>query len=210
MCGRYVFNPDNNFSSRFDVETEVDLKPNYNVAPGSIMPVIVNIESQNKVFFMRWGFIPMWAEKLNIPREIINARAETLAQKNSFKQSLQFQRCIIPASGFYEWKKDQNTKIPFYFYIKDQPLFSFAGLFNEETYTIITTTANDNIQSIHDRMPVILTSQDESKWLTDHTKSSQDLTSLLKPYQFPNLDFYQVSTKVNKTTINTPQLIKPI
>jgi putative SOS response-associated peptidase YedK len=129
---------------------------------------------------MRWGFIPTWAKDLKTVKPQINARAETITAKPFFRSSFLHHRCLIPANGFYEWQKD-GKKIPYYYRLNDLPLFAFAGLCDHQTYTIITTQANDLINQVHHRMPVILKPEDESTWLTETTDPTT-LLSLLHPY----------------------------
>jgi len=171
MCGRYTLVPNNDFYNRFEAENRLDdLLPHYNIAPGQTLPVITH-NSPNQVVLMRWGLIPSWAKDPKIAYHTINAKAETVATKPAFRSSFKTKRCLVPASGFYEWKKlDSKKKQPFYFQLKSQELFSFAGLYDiwknengeeHKTYTIITTVANEDVAIVHDRMPVILNKKDE-------------------------------------------------
>lgn len=146
----------------------------------------------NEAVLMRWGLIPSWAKDPKIGYKMINARSESILEKPSFKKPFLSQRCLIPASGFYEWQHLDNKKIPYYFKLKDQDLFAFAGLYDEwkdpegyplKTFTIITTEPNEVVAPIHNRMPVILPEKSEDIWL-DHTISDpQKLLSLLTPYK---------------------------
>lgn len=167
---------------------------------------------------MRWGLIPFWAKDPKIGYKMINARAETVNEKPSFKHSLKNKRCIVPASGFYEWLKSEKQKIPFYIKPKDQEYFSFAGLYDVwkdaegkeiKSYTIITTTPNIKMAKIHDRMPVILKVADEDKWLDQNT-DIDELLKLLKPYPDSEMEIYSVSDLVNSPRNDNKDLIKPI
>ncbi len=207
MCGRYVFNPDEDFYERFQIENRIEnIVPNFNVSPGQTMPVIANFD-RRKVFMMTWGYVPNWAKNEN-KIKLINTRADSLLQKPSFKNAFQNQRCIVPASGFYEWQKGSSKKTPFYFSIKDQNMFSFAGIFNDDTYSIITTDADNAVSPIHDRMPVILKPEDESTWLDNNFNVSL-LLPLLKPFLSSKVKAYPVSSKINSPGINSPDLIVP-
>jgi len=185
MCGRYSFYPPKNFASRFSLELsskDLDkLTPNGNVSPGQVMPVITKNDNSNQLDFMKWGLIPAWAKNYKIDHGMINARSESLASKPSFKDSFQNSRCLIPATGFYEWQKTAKTSTPYLFQLKDQSLFSFAGLFSNSTYTIITTDPNPLVSKVHHRMPVILNQTDESIWLNPNSNPNL-LLSLLKPF----------------------------
>ncbi len=171
MCGRYGFVPPKDFKDRFELENElVDLRARYNVAPGSIMPIITR-NSPNRVELMKWGLIPFWSKDPKIAYSTINARSETVETSPAFRKPFKSQRCLIPASFFYEWKRiDKKTKIPYLFKLANDEVFSFAGLYDiwkdaEEkefkTYTIITTTPNKLMESVHNRIPVLLSKEDE-------------------------------------------------
>lgn len=154
------------------------------------MPVVISKSKSPQLSLMRWGLIPSWAKDSKFGLSMFNARADTVTVKPSFKLSFRRRRCLIPATGFYEWKKNGHLKIPLYYTLKDQPLFSFAGLWDRwldphgstlDTYTIITTDPNSFIKPVHDRMPVILKPDGEKIWL-NNTSSETSLLSLLQPY----------------------------
>jgi putative SOS response-associated peptidase YedK len=219
MCGRYTFTPDEKFYDRFDINEDGkldNLESRYNVAPGQDMPVITR-NSPNKAVLMKWGLIPFWAKDPKIAYRTINAKAETINKKPTFRKPFTSQRCLIPANGFYEWKKTEVGKIPYYFYLKTKEAFAFAGLYdiwkNEKgeevkTYTIITTNSNNFVKKVHFRMPVLLEKEDESKWLNKST-SQKDLLSLLVPFPDDLLEAYPVASQVNNARIDEPDLIKP-
>jgi len=190
MCGRYTFEPGTKFYDRFDISNRLDyLSKSYTVSPGKIMPVITH-DSSNLVWLMKWGLIPFWANDSKIGEHMFNARAESVVEKPAFRKAFNTQRCLIPANGFYEWKPQAGKKIPYYFEIKDRPLFAFAGLYDiwtdpvsgKETYsyTIVTSAPNETVKPIHDRMPVILEQKNESIWL-DKSTPTNTLVSLLQP-----------------------------
>ncbi|MEO0206888.1 MAG: SOS response-associated peptidase [candidate division WOR-3 bacterium] len=221
MCGRYVLHVSlSEITEEFEIY-DVDLVwvPNFNIAPGNNIPAVVN-DNQNKLSAFHWGLIPSWSKDQNVGFRMINARAETLAQKPSFSRILKTQRCIIPASGFYEWHTDEEkkTKIPFYFHLKSDRLMGFAGLYDLwrspsgkiiKSCTIITTTANELVGQYHNRMPVILEPEKRKIWLDRKVDNPADLLPLLKPFSSKEIEAYEVSKMVNSPKINTPDCIKP-
>ncbi len=216
MCGRYALYDTGVLQSRFDTLNQLKLQPHYNVAPGVSMPVVTR-NSPNKQEVMRWGLIPFWAKDPKIGYRMINARVENINQKPAFKKPFATQRCLVPANGFYEWKKTRTVKIPFYFHLPSHQLFSFAGLYDiwqddqgnqVKSFTIITTQANGVVGLVHDRMPVILEKSKEQVWL-DPTSNQAGLVSLLQPRNDEMLHGYPVSSEVNATTADTPDLIAP-
>jgi putative SOS response-associated peptidase YedK len=169
---------------------------------------------------LKWGLVPSWAKDTKVGDGMINARAETVSIKPSFKDAFRKRRCIIPASGFYEWKKVRDGKQPYYFYLNDKDVFGFAGLHEEwidklsgevlETCTIITTTANEVLRPVHDRMPVILHSEDYDEWLNEKVNSINSLQDLLKPYPAQEMSSHPVSKSVNVPDANSPELIEKL
>ena len=173
MCGRYIFIPAEELFLRFAVKDKVKLQTCYNVAPGQDMPVIINKNGNNTISVLKWGLIPSWARDSDkFKHGLINARVESLTEKPSFKNLLKANRCLVPANGFYEWKKEGKKKIPYFIHLPDNELFTFAGLYDGNTYTIITTAANEKVAGIHDRMPVILSKSIEQGWLTAANKDA--------------------------------------
>lgn len=175
----------------------------------------------NKLSPLKWGLVPSWAKDDSIGSKMINARAETLAEKPSFKNAFRSRRCIIPASGFYEWqKKGTGAKQPFYFYVKEKDVFGFAGLWEEwldrttgellETCTIITTEANAVLEPVHDRMPVILQPKDYGQWLDEKEKNTDKLQKLLIPYSAGEMDSHAVSRNVNVPSADSAELIQKL
>lgn len=221
MCGRYGFSIKNakEVYKRFEIENEVpNLKSHYNIAPGTMQPTITR-HSPNSIQFMFWGLIPHWAQDNSMSYKTINARAEGIESKPSYKKPLRFQRCLIPASGFYEWDKSTKPSIPYYFQLKDESLFAFAGLYDvwkdpldgQEiySYTIITTVPNDVVAPVHQRMPVILSKDDEDFWLNPDVIEPERLLPLLRPYPSDQMKATRVSSAVNNPRIDTADLIKP-
>ena len=218
MCGRFGIIVDFRFASKlYGAKVNYEFTPNYNVSPGMTVPVIVK-EDKPTIEGFRWGFTPHWAKDPSIGMKMINARAETVPEKPSFKSSFQSRRCLILASGFYEWKKGPKAKTPYYIMVRNRKLFSFAGLWTVWTSpegdemrscTIITTQPNAFVRDIHDRMPVVLREEREDAWIDPDT-SEADLKAMLAPY--PDKDTYghPVSREVNYTRNNSPELIKPL
>ncbi len=216
MCGRYVFNPGkpNEFFDRFNVENrDVKLQDNYNVAPGQVMPTITR-NSPNKITLMKWGLTPGWMKGKSGP---INARSETILEKPMFKRPFLNNRCLIPTSGFYEWKKTKDGKIPYFIHLKNVEMFSFAGIYESHedaggkthfTYAIITTSPNKLMEDIHDRMPVIISKAGEDLWIDNENKDSEPLLSLFKPFKASDMEAYPVSSRVNTPINNSPDLLE--
>ncbi len=220
MCGRYVLAETNALTVRFNIHSTPPLvMPRYNVAPTQIMPVVVK-QSPNQLILMRWGLIPRWLKdkEAGASASLINARAETLSEKRAFRQLLASQRCLVPASGFYEWKSTGAGKTPYYIHLKHDPLFSFAGLYDRWldsqgrevlSYTIITTSPNTLMASIHNRMPVILRKEDEEAWLNPDETEAERLLHLLQPYPAEEMEAYPVSRAVNTPRNDGPHLLTP-
>jgi len=224
MCGRFVLDDVDDILPRFGIKDSKGIKekltPHYNIAPTQNIPVIYKDENQeNRIEFMKWGLVPFWAKDPKIGYGMINARAETLAQKPSFKHILKTKRCLVPSTGFYEWKKIDKQKVPFYIRIKNCKIISFAGLFDNWkdsvgneliTFTIITTDANNTLKPIHNRMPVILEQEFEEKWLDTRIQAFDSLAEMLKPYPDNQMIAYTISSEVNNPKNDNPQLIKEV
>ena len=191
--------------------------PNYNVAPSHMHPVITN-QDKDHFRYMRWGLIPFWAKDEKIGYKMINARVETIDEKPSFKNAFIKRRCIVPFDGFYEWQKlDNGKKQPYRIQVMDQEIFSIAGLWEKWvspdgndifSFTLITQAANNFMKRIHDRMPAILTQEEERLWLEDGI-STDELLKLIKPFADNRLKAYQVDPRVGNVRNNDPELIKP-
>ena len=212
MCGRYTLFTPADLSKRFGLVNHLDLAPTYNASPGTDLPVIFRSQNSNLVQLMHWGLIPFWAKDRGIGNNMINARAESVTLKPAFRSAFKNNRCLIPASGFYEWDEKHQ---PYYFH-RSSDLFAFAGIydiwtdtFGRETYSfaIITTQPTVQMCSIHDRSPVIINQGAESDWLFA-SQSSATLTRLLRPFASP-LDVYPVSPSINRPKKDSPDLIQP-
>ncbi len=222
MCGRFTRTEDKNrLQNRFgfDDPEGVRLEPAYNIAPTQTCPVITVEDDRRVLRMMRWGLVPPWAADTKTGYRMINARAETVSEKKSFETPLRKTRCLVPASGFYEWKKTGGkTKTPYYFSLKGGEPFAFAGLWTVwragsddelRTFTIITTAANELMEPVHDRMPVILHGRDEARWLDPELRRPDDVLPLLKPFPSGEMECYEVSTYVNSYKNQGPECIKP-
>lgn len=220
MCGRYTLAEPGLIAERFDAaELPEPLFPTFNAAPTRRLPVVVR-NSPNRIALMRWGLIPCWAKDAAIGNRMINARAETLAEKPAFKRPLKSQRCLVPATGFYEWRREGKVKQPYLFGLTDEPIFAFAGLWDAwrdpasgdkvYSYTVITSAPNPLMAPIHDRMPVILDRHAESIWLDPTVDDPELLVSLLKPYPAEPMTAFAVSRSVNSVANDGPELIEPL
>lgn len=219
MCGRYVLAADPNiFQQAFDLPDLPDIAPRYNIAPTQTAPVITN-QSPRAVSMYRWGLIPSWAKDASLGGKMINARSESVEDKPAFRAAFKRRRCIVPASGFYEWQAGPHGKTPLFIYPTDGGLFAFAGLWEVwhdpsgsevRTFTILTTGANEFMRGIHERMPVILHREDFEQWLDPDEVPPAVLRDLLRPYEPDRMRAHEVSKLVNRPTVDTPDLILPV
>lgn len=216
MCGRFQLSvKGKHISERFNVEVfDEKYSPSYNCAPSQNLAVISN-KKPNELSFFKWGLIPFWAKDPKIGNKLINARAESLSEKASFKSAFSKRRCLIPANGFYEWKRDGKRKTPYRIFVKSEELFAMAGLWEKwkdaedkpiNSFTIITTEPNSLMKNIHNRMPVILNKTDEQAWL--HETNADYLKTLLNKYSAEDMAAYTISDKVNSPANNSPDLIE--
>jgi putative SOS response-associated peptidase YedK len=209
MCGRYRLSRSKELlAEHFDVEPDDDWEPRYNIAPTQNVPVIRRHPAQPKRLGsqIRWGLIPFWAKDSSIGFKMINARAETVATKPAFRDALKQRRCLIPADGFYEWKKNGKAKTPFCFTMADDSIFAFAGIWDSwrnpegkaiETCSIITTIPNALLADIHDRMPVILPDKAYDLWLDPGFQNADAICDLLKPFSSDLMRCFEASSRVN-------------
>jgi len=219
MCGRYSLLCIDDLGKRFRITNPViGFRSHFNIAPESEQPVIVN-DNGNTIVRMRWGLIPSWAKDPTIGQRLINARAETIVEKPAFRSLVKNHRCLVPASGFFEWKKEGVHKVPYYIKLIGEPQFSLAGLYDSwkapdntivRSFTIITTRPNELIARVHNRMPVILLKEYEDRWVTSFPLNPSDLSSLLVPYPSNAMEMYRVSDRVNVPSNDTPDVIEPM
>jgi putative SOS response-associated peptidase YedK len=215
MCGRFSLTVNEaELNERFRIAGgKAPYISRYNCAPTQMLAVITN-ENSNHLSFLKWGLIPSWAKSSAIGNKMINARAETILEKSSYKTPFKRRRCLVPSDGFYEWKIN-GDKIPFRIFLKNTKLFAFAGLWDRwhapngevtDSFTIITTSANDFMKPIHERMPVILRREDEKNWLEKDDLSL--LTGLLMPYDPAEMEAYPVSKLINSPRNESPLLLE--
>lgn len=224
MCGRFVQAVEKKkLEQRFDVPVpeQAVLTPRYNLAPGQGAAVITAGERSPRLEFCVWGLVPSWTKDVRTGYKMINARVETLWEKASFKNPLRYRRCLVPANGFYEWRKEPGTtrKVPMYFTVQDAPLFSFAGLWevwNDRdggelySFTLITRSANSFMKQVHHRMPLILREEQEADWLNHALYRPNDLRDILAGGADIALKAYPVSTRVNHVVNDDPECIRPV
>lgn len=223
MCGRFSQSqPAETIAQIFQVAVP-SLTPRYNIAPNqSVATVLQNPDHQNKQFKMlHWGLIPSWAKDPKIGARLINARAETVAEKPSFRSAFRQRRCLVLADGFYEWQQQetQKQKQPYYFRLRDGYPFAFAGLWERwqdthgeviESCTLLTTEANELMRPIHNRMPVILDPKNYDLWLNSEIKQRELLEALLHPYPTDEMTAYPVSKVVNKPVNDSEECTEPL
>lgn len=222
MCGRFVLTaPGRLVAEHFQLGHQPQLEPRYNIAPSQGIAVVrTSPESdQRELTILRWGLIPFWARDTKIGYKMINARGESVATKPAFRAAFKQRRCLIPASGFYEWKREKRRKQPYYFQIKAGEIFAFAGLWERwkdpagnsiESCTIITTEANALLAPIHDRMPVILDRHDYDQWLDIRTGAPDQLQKLCRPFPAEEMKSHPVSTAVNSPSHDAPECIEMV
>ena len=226
MCGRYSFTlPPDAIRELFRVMTGLNLRPRYNIAPTQEAPVIGLDETGERALKMyRWGLVPRWSKTLPTSAPMINARAESIAEKPAFRDAFRKRRCLVPADGFFEWNKDKSSgdRRPWRIFAADRPGFAFAGIWEAwrdpaggadapviRSFAIVTTAANDRVAPIHDRMPVILARADEDAWLAAGTPAER-LQALLVPYPPELTGYYRVDARVNSVRNDDPDCIKPL
>lgn len=220
MCGRFTLRHSGEaIASAFRLNEVPQIQPRYNIAPTQLVSTILltpETNNQRQFHQLRWGLIPSWAKDSTIGARMINARAETVAEKPAFRAAFRHRRCLVVADGFYEWQRQERKKQPFYLRLQNDQPFCFAGLWERwespdgeeiQSCTILTTEANDLLRSIHDRMPVILDPKDYDLWLNPQKQNSESLQQLLRPYQAEAMTCYAVSTKVNNPANNIPECI---
>ncbi|MFN7941212.1 MAG: SOS response-associated peptidase [Thermoanaerobaculia bacterium] len=222
MCGRYVLStPGDALAELFRLDPTPDLPARYNIAPSQEVAVVVERApgAARELARMRWGLVPRWAKEEAIGERMINARAETAAEKPSFRDSVKRRRCLILADGFYEWQKVAGGKQPWWIGLEGRRPFAFAGLWASwkrpeggelESCAILTTAANDFVRPIHDRMPVILAREAHSTWLDPRPTEGAALAPLLVPYPAATMRAFPVSKRVNNPSYDAPDCLAPL
>lgn len=220
MCARFTLSANSKqVATLFDLLNVPELPPRYNIAPSQQVPAVrLNEAGEREFAFLKWGLVPSWADDESIGYKMVNARAETVATKPSFREAFRRRRCLIPADGFYEWLAEGKRKKPFHFHRPDREPFAFAGLWERkdrngdgplETCTIITTTSNKMAEPYHDRMPVIIPQKLISRWLSP-TTDANSLSELLIPISNDFLTVNSVSTIVNSPKVDGPRCIEAV
>ncbi len=217
MCGRYALASDQQtLQQAFDLATVPDWQPRYNIAPTQAVPIITQ-QQPDVLTLVQWGLIPSWAKDHKIGYKLINARAETADSKPSFRAAFQRRRCLIPATGFYEWTTTEGGKQPHYIHLRDQDVFAFAGLWEVwhsphgdtiQTCTILTGEPNTKVKAYHHRMAIILPRTAYAMWLDDASARDELKQVLLSPYPDDAMDIHPVSKAVNTPKHDHPSLIE--
>lgn len=223
MCGRFVQSSEpETYAQAFHVDRTVTekLPASFNVAPTDVVYAVAEHDGERLLGTFRWGLIPFWAKDRKIAARNINARAETVATKPAFRDSFASRRCLIPADGFYEWQEKPKGKLPHFIHSADRGPLALAGLWASwrdketdervRTCTIITTEPNESISTLHDRMPAVLPEETWDEWLAEGEHDAEALQALLLPAAASVLEFYPVSTLVNKVANNVPECIAPL
>ena len=222
MCGRFVLmTPGKSLAEHFRLAEEPSLEPRYNVAPTQPAAIIKPKagSSLRELKIVRWGLIPFWAKDAKIGARFINARSETASDKPAFRAAFKMRRCLIPADGFYEWKKLEKGSDPYLVVLANRMPFAFAGLWESwksphgeliESCTILTTDANELVRPIHDRMPAILSPSDYELWLNPNPKTIGSLKHILKSFPSEQMILFPVSGKVNKASYDAADCVEPL
>ena len=222
MCGRFtLFEPDKVLAKEFGVSDFTKRSPRYNIAPSQPIVAVraVPAGTGREFALLRWGLIPSWSKDPAIGNRLINARAETVWEKPSFRTPFRRHRCLIPTNGFYEWQRQERGKRPFFVHMRDKRLFAFAGLWDRwespdkgviETCTILTTAANAVLAPIHDRMPMILPPGEYARWLDPSLQEPDSLVPLLVPFPTEEMLAFPVSPRVNTPSVDDEGCITPL
>lgn len=211
MCGRFTLRSSRRIKLEGARNLDLPLEPRYNIAPNQNVLTVGDFGAGLEARLLTWGLIPSWSSD---GKGFINARAETLEEKPSFSESFRFRRCLIPADGFFEWKRSGREKRPFYFQLDDEMPFAFAGIWDTwsnrgapvTSCAIITTAANELVGELHDRMPAILLHEFQDAWLDPKTDRAV-LTEMLKPFPSLRMKTHPVSSGVNSPDNDTPDLL---
>ncbi len=221
MCGRFaLIETPKRLAERFHLADELEFTPAYNISPSTrISTITADLEGARHLHIMRWGLIPSWAKDASIGNKLANARGETIAEKPSFRAAFKSRRCLIPASGFYEWKAEANYKQPWYVSLKSGDPMAFAGLWETwhpkegeiiESCCIITTEANALMHPIHDRMPVILNPDQWDTWLSPQEHQADKLLPMIHPFEPGTLQAWPVTRELNRVGLRDDAgLIEP-
>jgi putative SOS response-associated peptidase YedK len=216
MCGRYILSASpQEIAEHFDLREVPPFPPRWNIAPTQVVPVVRETqEGERECVLLRWGLIPFWSKDPSIGSRMINARAESCTDKPAYRNAFKRRRCLVPVSGFYEWKPEGKWKQPYVFRLQDAPVFALGGLWEQwrspegdavQTFTIITTGANEAISAYHERMPLVIARPDYEEWL-----SSPNPGELLKPWSGGEFEIFPVSRRVNNVENDDAALVAPL
>jgi putative SOS response-associated peptidase YedK len=218
MCGRYELSSHPEvIALAFGLPRVPELRARYNIAPAQPVPVVrVGRDGERELVELRWGLVPRWAKDVAIGAKMINARAETVATNGAFRYAYAHHRCLVPANGFYEWRKAASGKVPHHVGMQDGRPFALAGLYERwrgndgevvDSVAIVTTSASPDVRDLHDRMPVIVPAHDHGRWLD---RGVEDVSDLLVPWRGEALRVHPVSKRVNAVANDDPSLREPV
>ena len=220
MCGRYSLTREGEeIATLFRLDVPPGIAPRYNIAPAQPLGAVIQNRDTGRIEWrhLHWGLIPTWAKDPSIGQRLINARSETAARKPSFRSAIRYRRCLVPADGFYEWKKQGGGKQPHHITLADNSLFAFAGLWEHwqsgggeeiESCTILTTTPNELMRTIHNRMPVMLAPEDHAGWLDPNKQDASEVVELLRPFPAELMMARPVGTYVNNPRNEGPRCLE--
>jgi putative SOS response-associated peptidase YedK len=216
MCGRFSLVGPGNLHYRFATQNELpELPPRANIAPSQQVVIVTN---QRELQLVRWGLLPHWAKDARFAGKTINARAESVATKPSYRGPFRYRRCLIPATGFYEWLSRPEGKVPYHFGLKSGEIFGMAALYERwsdgeghevRSCTIVTTEANELVAPVHHRMPVIIPPEDEAMWLDPEVTDPECVRPLLRPYLAREMEAHPVSTALNRPANDSEEVLRP-
>lgn len=219
MCGRFSLKSNASvIKEYFELNGIFEVRPRYNIAPTQDVVAVRQQDDQRVMTMLRWGLVPSWMKAENISSKLINARAETAHEKPSFRHAFKHKRCLIPVTGFYEWQKLENSKVPYNIHLPNNQLFAFAGIWERwqhedeiiESCSVLTRGANTQMQAIHSRMPVIIAPENFATWLDVDNLEVEALHHLAMHSKTPKYQMDKVSTKVNNPRFDQPECITPI
>ena len=220
MCGRYTLSsPGDAVAELLELKTAPELAPRYNIAPTQESAVVRLTAEGRTLEQLRWGLVPYWAAEPGVGNRMINARSESAADKPAFRSSLRRRRCLVPADGFFEWRRTPAGKQPYLIRLAGGGPFAFAGLWDRwiphhgspiESFTILTTRPNELTAAVHDRMPVILAPPDHGLWLDPEERRPERLMPLLQPFPADEMTAFPVSSVVNAPANDAPECVAPL
>jgi putative SOS response-associated peptidase YedK len=220
MCGRFVTSiPADVLKAIFSLIEVPRFEPRYNVSPTQLVAVVRSEGDHNRLDLLKWGFVPSWSKDLSFGSHLINARSETISEKQAFRHAIKYRRCIIPTSGYFEWEHAGARKQPYYIHMADQTPMCLAGIWEAwkapdnsviETFAILTTAANKMVATLHDRMPVVLHPDDFPLWLSRNMHDPEQLQQLYIPYQASEMIACKVPDLVNNPRFDSPACIAQV